>query len=171
MTELLIRDAHERDRDAIRVVTLSAYEEYAAMIPALWEEYRHEILATLGDAKPVERIVAEQSGAMVGSVVLYPAGTVFSNRSGDSVTLQAPEIRLLAVVPPARGQGVGAALVEECIRRARRSDAAAITLHTTDMMAMAMGMYERRGFVRAPELDIHPAPEIVVKGYRLNLAR
>jgi hypothetical protein len=31
-------------------------------------------------------------------------------------------------------------------------------------------MYERRGFVRAPELDFHPAPEITIKGYRLSLA-
>jgi GNAT superfamily N-acetyltransferase len=171
MADFHIRDARHGDGEAMRAVTLSAYEEYAGMIPGLWEEYRNQILGALGDTKPAERIVAEQAGAIVGSVILYPAGTVFSARSGNMVTLQTPEIRLLAVGPMARGQGVGAALVEECIRRARRSGAGALTLHTTDLMTTAMRMYERIGFVRAPELDFHPAPEFLIKGYRLDLAR
>jgi hypothetical protein len=31
-------------------------------------------------------------------------------------------------------------------------------------------MYERLGFARAPELDYKPAPDLTVKGYRLDLA-
>ena len=85
---------------------------------------------------------------------------------GTSFTLTWPEIRLLGVAPAARGQGVGAALVRECMRRSRRSGAAAVTLHTTDMMAVAIRMYERMGFVRAPELDFEPAPGFTIKGYR-----
>jgi GNAT superfamily N-acetyltransferase len=171
MADLHIRDAHQGDGKAIRAVTLSAYDQYAGMIPELWDEYRHGILDALGDTKPAERIVADQAGAIIGSVILYPAGTVFSGRSGKTVTLQTPEIRLLAVLPIARGHGVGAALVEECIRRARRSGATAITLHTTNLMTTAMRMYERMGFVRAPELDFHPTPEFLVKGYRLDLVQ
>jgi hypothetical protein len=37
------------------------------------------------------------------------------------------------------------------------------------MMQVAMRMYERMGFVRAPELDFHPEPGITVKAYRLDL--
>ena len=37
------------------------------------------------------------------------------------------------------------------------------------MMQTALRMYERMGFVRAPELDFHPAPGFIVKGYRLDL--
>jgi ribosomal protein S18 acetylase RimI-like enzyme len=59
--------------------------------------------------------------------------------------------------------------MEECIRRARAAGAAALTLHTTDMMRVAMGLYERMGFERATDLDFAPAPEITVKGYRLAL--
>jgi ribosomal protein S18 acetylase RimI-like enzyme len=61
--------------------------------------------------------------------------------------------------------------VEECIRRSRAAGARAITLHTTDMMAVAMALYERMGFVRAPEIDFRPAPTMLVKGYRLALTR
>jgi hypothetical protein len=38
------------------------------------------------------------------------------------------------------------------------------------MMRAAMRLYERLGFVAAPELDFHPAPGLTVKGYRLSLA-
>jgi ribosomal protein S18 acetylase RimI-like enzyme len=61
--------------------------------------------------------------------------------------------------------------MKECIRRARRLGAACLNLHTTDMMQVAMRMYERMGFVRAPELDFHPAPNITVKAYRLELGQ
>jgi hypothetical protein len=37
------------------------------------------------------------------------------------------------------------------------------------MMAVARAMYERMGFVRAPEFDFQPAPETVVMAYRLDL--
>lgn len=170
MNHLHLRDARENDRDAIQDVTLSAYQQYAAVMPPpLWENYRQNILATLADVRPAEQIVAEQDGAIVGAVLLYPAGTVFSGSDGASVTLAWPEVRLLAVAPAARGQGIGKALMQECVRRAHQSGSAAITLHTNDMMEVAMRMYERMGFVRAPEFDFHPAPGVTIKGYRFNL--
>jgi predicted N-acetyltransferase YhbS len=166
MTELHIRDARADDQDAIRDVTLSAYQEYAAIMQVHWEGYRQGILATLANVKPAEQIVAEQDDTIVGAVLLFPAGTVLTTPNGASVTLTWPEVRLLAVAPATRGHGIGAALVRECMRRARQSGAAALTLHTTDMMQVAMSMYEQMGFVRASELDFHPAPEITIKGYR-----
>jgi len=170
MNHLHIRAARESDRDAIQDVTLSAYQQYAAVMPPpYWENYQRNILDTLTDVRPAEQIVAEQAGIVVGTVLLYPAGTVFSGPDGAPVTLAWPEVRLLAVAPAARGQGIGRALMQECVQRAHRSGAMAITLHTGDMMEVAMHMYERMGFVRAPELDFHLAPGVTIKGYRLNL--
>jgi GNAT superfamily N-acetyltransferase len=169
MPDRLIRAARESDRAAIREVTLAAYQEYALRMPAHWEDYVQNILVTLAEARSTEQIVAEQDGTVVGTVLLYPAGTVLTPRSEVSVTLAWPEVRLLAVAPAARGQGIGAALMRECIQRARQSGAAALTLHTTEMMKVAMGMYERMGFVRAPDLDFRPGPDITIKGYRYDL--
>jgi ribosomal protein S18 acetylase RimI-like enzyme len=170
MNQLHLRNASENDCDAIQDVTQSAYQQYAAVMPPPhWENYKQNILATLGDVRPAEQIVAEQHGAIMGAVLLYPAGTVFSGPDGASVTLAWPEVRLLAVAPAARGQGIGKALMEECVRRAQQSGSTAITLHTTDMMEVAMRMYERMGFVRTPEFDFHPAPGVTIKGYRLSL--
>jgi len=163
-----IRDARRADRDAVRKVTLSAFQQYAAIMPPpRWEAYRENILSTLADVAPAQQIVAEKEGRIVGSVLLYPPGTAFS--TPDEGPLTCPEVRLLAVATEARGQGIGTALMKECIRRSRRLEASCLNLHTTDMMQVAMRMYERMGFVRAPELDFHPDPEVTVKAYRLAL--
>jgi predicted N-acetyltransferase YhbS len=164
-----IRDARESDRDAIREVTLSAFQEYAALMPAHWENYRKGILTAIEDPKPAEQIVAEQDGALVGAVLLYPAGAALPRPDLSHVTLAWPEIRLLAVSPTTRGQGIGALLMRECVRRARRSGAAAVTLHSNDTMQAGIRMYERMGFIRAPELDFHAGKDITVKGFRLDL--
>lgn len=167
--DLLIRDARPDDQDAIRDVTLAAYHEYAARMPAHWELYRQNILATLADVKPAEQLVTEHDGALAGTVLLYPPRRMGRAQDEPAIHMRWPEVRLLAVAPSARGRGLGAALMQECVRRARQSGAGALGLHTTDMMQTALRMYERMGFVRAPELDFHPAPGFIVKGYRLDL--
>jgi GNAT superfamily N-acetyltransferase len=166
-----IRDARPIDRGAILAVTLAAYEQYAAALtPPLWARYRQNIQATLGDVGTAAQIVAEEeSGALVGTVLLFPAGAVMPNPGGTAIPLEWPEVRLLAVAPAARGKGVARRLMEECIQRARAAGAPALTLHTADLMAVAMRLYERMGFTRVPELDIRPAPGILAKGYRLPL--
>src|SRR6185369_10496472 len=71
-------------------------------------------------------------GRLVGSAMLYPAETdaygALASRAG------APEIRLVAVAPEARGRGIAKALVEECIRRARAQGASEVGLHTSRSM-------------------------------------
>lgn len=165
-----IRDARPEDRAAIEAVTLAAYEQYATVLPPpLWEAYRENIRETLAKG-PAAQILAETAGTVVGSVLLYPAGTMMAEPGGGKAArLAEPELRLLAVGPAGRGRGVGRRLMEECIRRSRDAGAATLTLHTTDMMRVAMGLYERIGFGRAVELDFRPAPGLLVKGYRLAL--
>jgi len=131
--------------------------------------YRQSIQATLANVGTAVQIVAEDSGALLGTVLLFPAGAAMGTPGGTSITLELPEVRLLAVAPAARGKGVAHRLMEECIRRARGAGAPALTLHTADIMAVAMRLYERMGFTRAPELDIRPAPEILAKGYKIAL--
>lgn len=169
--DLTIRSARAADRAAIEAVTLAAYAQYAAVLPApLWAGYRQNIVTTLAAAEPTTLIVAEAAGALVGSVLLIPAGgTMAAPGLAAPAPLGEPELRLLAVAPAGRGRGVGRRLVEECIGRSRAAGARAITLHTTDMMEVAMALYGRMGFARAAELDFTPGPGVLVKGYRLGL--
>ena len=133
MSGLQLRDARASDRGAIEAVTLSAFQEYAASMPNRWEDYRQNMLATLGAVQPAAQIVAEQESEIIGSVLLYPQGTVIAIPGSAPITLIWPEVRLLAVAPAARGQGVGAALMQECMHRARHSGARALALHTSDI--------------------------------------
>lgn len=137
-------------------------------MPAFWDGYRENIVATLADVAPAEQLVVEQDSAIVATVLLYPPRRIRSPQ-GEPIEMPWPEVRLLAVAPGARGRGLGSALVQECVRRARQQGTRVLSLHTTDLMQAAMRMYERMGFVRAPELDFHPAPGVTVKGYRLDL--
>jgi predicted N-acetyltransferase YhbS len=167
---MLIRDARPSDRPAILDVTLAAYQEYAARMPGFWEGYRRNIIASLDDVGSAEQLVAEHEGAIVGTVLLYPPRRMQISRTG-ALEMPWPEVRLLAVAPAGRGRGVGAALMQECVHRARKSGARVLSLHTTDMMQTARRMYERMGFARAPELDFQPAPGVTVMGFRLDLER
>ena len=166
--QLEIRDAHESEHAIIEEVTQAAYQEYAEVLPKLfWEVYWRHVLATLKEKGPVERLVAVDISGIVGSVLLYPP--LANAYSGGEVDTPVPEVRLLAVVPRVRGQGVGTALMDECVRRASRMGATQLGLHTMEVMQAAVHMYERMGFVHMSALDFRPSEGILVKGYRRRL--
>ncbi|MBX6364377.1 MAG: GNAT family N-acetyltransferase [Gemmatimonadetes bacterium] len=166
--ELRVRDARPDERDLVRALTRAAYAEYAAiMTPTTWAGFNEAMRAGLEAEGGVERIVAERDGRLAGSVLLFPpAVDVYG---GHTAPVAWPELRLLAVAPEARGQGIGRALVEECVRRARRRGATALGLHTSASMRVAIRLYERLGFVRAPEHDFQPPGAELVTAYRLDL--
>lgn len=164
-----IRDAQVDEMDAILELTLAAYDEFGTTMPAVnWRGLRQTIVNTLKAPGEADVIVAEMGNEIVGSVLLFP-GDSDAYGSGRVEGVGLPELRLLAVKPSARGQGIGTILMEECIHRARSSGAAALGLHTGDSMVVALPMYERRGFVRTPALDFDVPEGELVKAYRLDL--
>ena len=162
-----IRNAEVGDSKAIRQLTIAAYREHAQTLSAdNWDAYRTSILTALDSVGDAEQIVAEQAGAVVGSVLLYANGAAFAYlESNDDF----PEVRLLAVVPSARGSGIGAALMDECVRRVRNLGSKVLALHTMETMRTAKRLYARMGFVRTPELDFVPREGILAEGYCLEL--
>jgi GNAT superfamily N-acetyltransferase len=164
-----VRDARDDERDLVRDLTLRAYAEYAtAMQPTAWRGLEAAVRAALDSDEGAERIVAERGGTLVGSVFLFPPAA--DAYGGLAARASWPELRLLAVAPEARGAGVGRALVEECVRRARRAGATELGLHTSRSMRPAIRIYERMGFVRAPDRDFQPDGAELVEAYRLPLA-
>ena len=169
MSGLRLRDARPGDQEPVLALTLSSYAEYADALGPMWPLYRDNIIQTLARVAPAEQVVAERDGAVVGAVLLYPRGGPLPTQADAGALARWPEVRLLAVPPVHRGQGIAEALMRECVRRARGAGATGLTLHTTDLMRTAMRLYERLGFVREPALDFSPAPGITVKGFRLAL--
>lgn len=163
-----IRDARPDERETVRALTLAAYAEYATlMAPSAWAGLDRAVRSALDSEGAEQRIVAERGGRVVGSVMLFPPAC---DAYGSATARTGwPELRLLAVAPEARGAGVGQALVEECVRRARAAGAPALGLHTSESMRAAMRVYRRLGFVRDPEHDFQPEGAELVEAYLLPL--
>ncbi len=170
-----IRVATDADTEAVRRVIAAAYAEFeVSLAPGLFTAYLSNLLDLDGRAASSVQLVADLDGEVVGAVTFYPdagAATGFGWPTGWAA------LRALAVDPTHRGRGVGQLLVSACIERATASGAPAIGLHTADLMGSAIGLYERLGFGRAPDLDIRPAEVLgvddrggpAVLAYRLDL--
>ncbi|WP_433789397.1 GNAT family N-acetyltransferase [Actinoplanes sp. CA-252034] len=84
--------------------------------------------------------IAEVDAARAGSVLLV---------SGDEPTVA--RLRVLLVTPAARGLGLGARLVGECLSLAREAGYRTVTLWTTDILTSARKIYRSYGFVLVDE--------------------
>jgi ribosomal protein S18 acetylase RimI-like enzyme len=146
----------------------AAYAEYRPPSPSrMWTMYEADVRDVRGRLADSTLVVAEGDGRVLGAVTYYPD----ASKDAHGWPASYAYFRLLAVAPAARGLGIGRLLTEECVRRARAAGCAALGLHTTSLMTVARAMYERMGFVRAPEHDVHPVPQLHVMAYRLALAR
>jgi DNA-binding MarR family transcriptional regulator/GNAT superfamily N-acetyltransferase len=78
--------------------------------------------------------IAEKDGEVVGSAFLVHQSKAVAG------------LRLLLVEPKARGLGIGARLVSECVRFARQARYRKVALRTYGLPSAARRVYERAGF-------------------------
>jgi DNA-binding MarR family transcriptional regulator/GNAT superfamily N-acetyltransferase len=107
-----------------------------------WDETMEALVARIV-ADYVERADHRREAAWIAEIDGEPVGCVLCVRKTDAVV----QLRLLLVEPRARGHGIGARLIEECLRFGRRAGYEEITLWTNDVLHDARRLYERAGFV------------------------
>ena len=122
----------------------------------------------------VARIVADyvdshdpaQENAWIAEVDGEPVGCVFCVRNDDDVA----QLRILLVEPKARGLGIGAQLVQECIRFAARTGYRTLELWTNDVLVSARRIYEGAGFRLVSEGPHHSfGHDLVEQTWQLDL--
>ncbi len=147
---MLIRPVEPAEYDRVGALTVAAYEVVGAMSP----EYR-EVLRDTASRVGIdggEVLVAIEDGVVLGSVArsIGPSELFEYDfpSQGDC------GFRMLAVAPEAWGRGVGSALVDHCLAAFDAAGCTRATITSMTWMTRAHAMYERRGFVRWPELDV-----------------
>lgn len=150
----LVRAARPAEYTAIGELLVDTYGEFVTP----------EYLSSLRDVEhraglpSTELLVAidPADGSMLGTATYTePGSELLDALPPDTAAEHARHagMRMLAVAKAARGNGVGSALVRECVARARLAGFAELALVTMDSMADAWRLYERHGFARTPERD------------------
>ena len=145
-------DEQRRLVDAMRTISGilgdGVVERHGAIYAAEygWDETFEGLVARIV-ADFIDERDASREAAWIADLGGSPAGCVFCVKREAAVA----QLRLLLVEPTARGSGIGAALVNECVGFARRAGYERMMLWTNDVLVDARRIYERAGFVLAEE--------------------
>ena len=162
---MLLRRARVEEYAAIGALTVAAYEPF---LLGPEDIYRERLADTATRDREAEVWVAVEDGPdarVLGAVTVCPPESHWREIAGPGEG----EFRMLAVDPAAQGRGVGRALTSMVVDRFRVDGDQRIVLSSLDTMHAAHAMYERLGFVRAPERDWRPQPLVFLIAYTLEL--
>lgn len=148
-----IHPVRSSEREATRALIVRANAEFEAHVP---EDFFASYLTSATDLEGRldsggDILVAELESRIVGTITYFREAN--DEGMGPGFPPGTAGIRATAVDPASRGRGLGVALVEACLERARADGRVAIALHTAAFMTAAMGLYERTGFVRDRSFD------------------
>lgn len=137
-----ILDFSPQDSKELAKLAVSAFEQYKDVYDD-WDVFISRIAAMPSLVDTSEIIVAKIDDEIVGAVAYVPS----HKPKAEFFEPEWAVIRMLVVAPKARGQGIGKALTNECIKRAKRDGAKTVALHTSEIMQTALAMYLRMGFL------------------------
>ena len=151
MGDLLVHEAGPEQLAEVRQILVDANEQYRSVLdPAVFEAYLAMVLDLERRVDVASVLVLDDGRAPIGTVTFFPD----ARDEGWGGPAGVAGIRSMGVARAGRGRGVGNALLDECVRRARDVGAQAIALHTAEWLPAAIRLYERFGFVREPERDL-----------------
>ncbi len=169
---LEIRDINSDEFKELGSIMVNVYESLEGFPTPIEQPEYYQMLENIGSftAKPSTRVLVAISpeAKVLGGVVYFADMSQYGSGGSATKEKNASGIRLLAVSADIRGAGVGKALTQACIDLARQSGNNQVILHTTEVMQVAWGMYQRLGFKRSLDLDFKQG-ELPVYGFRYNL--
>jgi GNAT superfamily N-acetyltransferase len=163
VSDVTVRTARPEDLRRAGEVAVAAYQS-VGLAPD--DPYSAYVADAARRAREAELLVAvDADDRVIGTVTVCRAGTPWAEICGPDEV----EFRMLAVDPSAAGRGAGTALVTAVIQRARELGARRVVLCSVEVMHTARRMYQRMGFVRAPDRDWCPDGHILLMAYVLEL--
>jgi len=145
-----------------------------------WVVKRHSELYTeeYGWDEKFEGLVAEIVAGFVQNFDARYERCWIAERDGENVGCifvvklddQTAKLRLLLVDPKARGMGLGARLIDECIHFARRSGYKRMVLWTNSILYSALHLYKKAGFQKTGEEPQHSfGQDLVFETWEMDL--
>ncbi|MEV0021072.1 GNAT family N-acetyltransferase [Streptomyces atroolivaceus] len=165
--DVSIRQARPAEFEELGELTAQAYLGDGLLDLGADDPYLEQLRAVGRRAAEAEVLVAlDADGRLLGGVTYVAPGSPWADIAGEDEA----EFRMLAVSPEARGRGAGEALVRACVDRARAAGGlSGLVLSTQRSMPGAHRLYRRLGFVRTPERDWCPLPDLPLLTFRLEL--
>lgn len=162
---MTVRAARSNELDLVGRLTLDAYLADGMVNPT--GIYAAQLFDAARRDRDAQLLVAvDNEGELLGTVTVCspdsPLGEV--SRPGEL------EFRMLAVAPGARRRGIGETLVRAVLARATEIGAHRVVMCSDEQMHVAHRLYARLGFVRMPERDWCPMPEVRLLAFGVALA-
>ncbi|MFJ7827920.1 GNAT family N-acetyltransferase [Psychrobacillus sp. NPDC096623] len=165
---ITIDDIRVEEFEQVSELLVESYSQYQESYESKegWLDYAESLRDSVHNPF-VDRILVARDGAeILGSLQLFTNSEAAYHI--PDLAIFSPIIRMLGVSPSARGKGVAQALLKESISYAREKGADHIYLHSTDLMADAIRLYEWLGFKRDTSKDFNKL-NFVVKCFRYDM--
>lgn len=160
--DFVIREARPEEYEALGEIGVLAYSELEGESDVGYLDEVRDV-AKRAAAVPV-LVAADDDGTLLGSVTYIPRPGPYAETEREDEA----GFRMLAVAPWAQGRGVGRALVQAVLARARREGRAGVAIVTRPSMRTAHRLYESMGFARDRDSDWEFEPGEWLWGYRLR---
>lgn len=162
---ITVRLARDDEFEAAGDLVVAAYRTHPDMEDG--DGYLAHVRDVRGRAADVDVLVAVDDDDRLLGCVSY----VRDHTSSFAEVARPGEagFRMLGVAAASRGRGVGRALVEACVARARAAGRTGLVIVTAPSWTDAQRLYERVGFRREPGRDFEPVPGISLWAYALTL--
>jgi putative acetyltransferase len=143
MISVKLRPIEKKDNPAIAGLIRTIFREFAIDRPGtVYTDPTTDDLYTLFDNPGSAYWIAEADGNLAGGCGIYPTGGLPPGYA---------ELVKYYVASSYRGRGIGKQLMEKSFECARQLGYSRLYLETLPELDMAVGIYEKAGFVHLPE--------------------